>query len=148
MALNSTKDGYVISPSIQLLINFNTLGGISMKMSGRVGDSPLIGCGGYANKEGAVSSTGHGESIMKVLLAREVVYNIEGGQPPETACDKALQSMFQTVGGQGGVIAINKHGQVGRGFTTKRMAWAAVEEGVLKFGIEPNEEMVVSNCQT
>ncbi|KAJ7388551.1 hypothetical protein OS493_036918 [Desmophyllum pertusum] len=40
-------------------------GGISLKMPGRVGDSPLIGCGGYANKEGAVSTTGHGESIMK-----------------------------------------------------------------------------------
>ena len=113
-----------------------------MKMPGRVGDSPLIGCGGYANREGAVSTTGHGESIMKVLLAREVVYNIEGGHPPESACDKALQNMFQRVGGQGGVIAINNCGQVGWGFTTKRMAWATVVEDVLKFGIEPNEEIV------
>jgi len=149
-AINPGHDtvGAVAMDSSGKLACATSTGGISMKMPGRVGDSPLIGCGGYANKEGAVSSTGHGESIMKVLLAREVVYNIEGGHPPETACDKALQSMFQTVGGQGGVIAVNKHGQVGRGFTTKRMAWAAVEEGVLKFGIEPNEEMVVSNYQT
>ena len=116
-----------------------------MKMSGRVGDSPLIGCGGYANSEGAVSSTGHGESIMKVLLAREVVCNIEGGHPPERACDKALQNMFERVGGQGGVIAINKHGHVGKCFTTKRMAWASVVEGVVKFGIDPNEEIVDSS---
>ena len=43
--------------------------------------SPLIGCGGFANKEDAVSTTGHGESIMTVLLAREVVYNMEAGHP-------------------------------------------------------------------
>lgn len=117
-------------------------GGISLKMAGRVGDSPLVGCGGYANKEGAVSSTGHGESIMKVMLAREVVYNIEGGHPPGHACVKALQNMFERVGGQGGVIAIDKHGQVGKGFTTKRMAWASVNDDILKFGIEPNEEIL------
>ena len=111
-------------------------------MAGRVGDSPLIGCGGYANTEGAVSTTGHGESIMKMMLAREVVYNIEGGHPPGHACDKALQKMFQGVGGQGGAIAIDRHGQVGRGFTAKRMPWATIKEGVLKFGIEPNEEIV------
>lgn len=119
-------------------------GGISLKMAGRVGDSPLIGCGGYANKEGAVSTTGHGESIMKIMLAREVVYNIEGSLPPNHACDKALQRMFQRVGGQGGAIAIDRHGQVGKGFTTKRMPWATIKEGVLKFGIEPNEEIVDS----
>lgn len=113
-----------------------------MKMAGRVGDSPLVGCGGYANKEGAVSSTGHGESIIKVMLAREVVYNIEGGHPPGHACVKALQSMFERVGGQGGVIAVDKHGQVGKGFTTKRMAWASVNEDIVKFGIEPNEEIL------
>lgn len=115
-----------------------------MKMSGRVGDSPLVGCGGYANKEGAVSTTGHGESIMKVLLAREAVYNMESGYLPEAACNKALKYMLDRVGGQGGVIAINKHGHVGKGFTTKRMAWATITEGVLTFGIEPNEEIVDS----
>ena len=115
-------------------------------MPGRVGDSPLIGCGGYTNKEGAVSTTGHGESIMKTLLAREVVCNMEGGNPPDSACTKALEKMFDQVGGQGGAIAINKHGKVGRGFTTKRMPWATITEGVLKFGIEPNEEISDACC--
>ena len=112
-----------------------------MKMPRRVGDSPLIGCGSFANKEGAVSTTGHGESIMKVLLAREVVYNMESSHPPENACKRALQTMFTETGGQGGVIAIDKHGQAGSSFTTRRMAWATVKEGVLKYGIEPNEEI-------
>lgn len=46
-------------------------------MQGRIGDSPLIGCGGYANEHGGCSTTGHGESLMKMTLAREAVYNIE-----------------------------------------------------------------------
>ena len=49
-------------------------------MKGRVGDAPLIGCVGYANKTGGATVTGFGESIMKVTLAREVVYNMENGQ--------------------------------------------------------------------
>lgn len=133
--------GAVAMDSSGRLACATSTGGISLKMPGRVGDSPLIGCGGYANEEGAVSSTGHGESIMKTLLAREVVCNMEGGNPPDSACTKALEKMFEQVGGQGGAIAINKHGKVGRGFTTKRMPWATITEGVLKFGIEPNEEI-------
>lgn len=55
------------------------VGGIPAKMQGRIGDSPLIGCGGYANEYGGCSTTGHGESLMKITLAREAVYNIEKG---------------------------------------------------------------------
>ncbi|XP_078469272.1 isoaspartyl peptidase/L-asparaginase-like isoform X2 [Lampetra planeri] len=53
-------------------------GGITNKMPGRVGDSPIVGCGGYAdNAVGAVSTTGHGESIMKVTLARLILFHME-----------------------------------------------------------------------
>ncbi|XP_078469292.1 isoaspartyl peptidase/L-asparaginase-like isoform X5 [Lampetra planeri] len=55
-------------------------GGITNKMPGRVGDSPIVGCGGYAdNAVGAVSTTGHGESIMKVTLARLILFHMEAG---------------------------------------------------------------------
>ena len=50
------------------------------KLKGRVGDAPLIGCGGYANKTGAATVTGVGESIMQMTLGREVVYYMENGQ--------------------------------------------------------------------
>ncbi|KAF5900710.1 isoaspartyl peptidase/L-asparaginase-like, partial [Clarias magur] len=53
-------------------------GGIRNKMMGRVGDSPFIGSGGYAdNRSGAVSCTGHGESILKVTLARLILFHME-----------------------------------------------------------------------
>lgn len=54
-------------------------------MQGRIGDSPMIGCGGYANEYGGCSTTGHGESLMKMTLAREVVYNIEKGNTSQVA---------------------------------------------------------------
>jgi beta-aspartyl-peptidase (threonine type) len=49
-------------------------------LKGRVGDAPFIGCGGYVNNIGGATVTGFGESIMKVTLARDVVYNMENGQ--------------------------------------------------------------------
>ena len=55
------------------------------KLAGRVGDAPLIGCGAYANELGAATICGTGEEIMKVTLAREVVYNIERGQNAQVA---------------------------------------------------------------
>ena len=116
-------------------------------MAGRIGDSPLIGCGGYANNRGAVSSTGHGESIMKVMLAREVTYNIENGDHPEQACQTALRKMFTLLDGQGGVIAVDCSGKVGKAFTTKRMPWATIAQHTLSYGIEPNEELADEACQ-
>ncbi|KAJ8308615.1 hypothetical protein KUTeg_013489 [Tegillarca granosa] len=66
-------------------------GGITAKRPGRVGDSPIIGSGGYAdNVSGAVSTTGHGESIMKVCLARHVTYLMEQGMSAQEASEKAL----------------------------------------------------------
>ena len=50
------------------------------KLKGRVGDAPLVGCGGYANEYGAAASSGNGEAIMKMTLAREVVHNMESGK--------------------------------------------------------------------
>lgn len=111
-----------------------------MKMAGRIGDSPLVGSGGYASKFGAASTTGHGESIMKTVLAREVVYNMERGADSQQACEVGLKRMFEDVSGQGGVIAIDRHGRVGKHCTTKRMAWASVKDRQLCYGIEPGEE--------
>ncbi|CAB3981838.1 isoaspartyl peptidase L-asparaginase-like [Paramuricea clavata] len=52
-------------------------GGIPGKSKGRVGDVPLVGCGGYANEYGAAAACGHGESIIRMTVAKEVVYNMQ-----------------------------------------------------------------------
>ena len=59
---------------------FFYLGGVAGKHKGRVGDAPLVGCGGYANETGAATATGIGELIIKMTLTREVVYNMENGK--------------------------------------------------------------------
>ncbi|XP_071336974.1 isoaspartyl peptidase/L-asparaginase [Trachinotus anak] len=115
-------------------------GGIRHKMVGRVGDSPIIGCGGYAdNFSGAVSCTGHGESILKVTLARLILSQIEQGKSVAEASQLSLQYMGDRVRGAGGAIVVSPSGQWAATFTTERMAWAAVENDDLWYGLDPNK---------
>ncbi|XP_060942966.1 isoaspartyl peptidase/L-asparaginase [Limanda limanda] len=117
-------------------------GGIRNKMVGRVGDSPIIGSGGYAdNCSGAVSCTGHGESILKVTLARLILSHIEQGKSVADASQLSLRYMGERVRGAGGAIAVSPSGQWAATFTTERMAWAAVEEDVLWFGLDPDQRL-------
>lgn len=108
-------------------------------MAGRVGDSPMVGSGGYANSFAGVSTTGHGESILKVVLAKEVAKHVENGVPPTQACIEGVEMMFEKTKGQGGVICIDKDGNWGRGFSTVSMPWAALKDGVLTYGCHPNQ---------
>jgi beta-aspartyl-peptidase (threonine type) len=112
-------------------------GGVIGKRVGRVGDVPLIGSGGYAdNKVGGVSTTGHGESIMKVTLAKLVLTYMDTGMPVQEASEKALGYMRARVNGPGGLIALDAYGNIGLAFTTKRMVWASIKDGEMKKGIE------------
>ncbi|XP_028279085.1 isoaspartyl peptidase/L-asparaginase [Parambassis ranga] len=117
-------------------------GGIRNKMVGRVGDSPVIGSGGYAdNCSGAVSCTGHGESILKVTLARLILSYIEQGKSAADASQLSLEYMGSRVQGAGGAIVVTPPGQWAATFTTERMAWAAVENDILWYGLDPNERV-------
>jgi len=106
-------------------------GGMPMKLAGRVGDSPLIGCGTFAdNKSGGVSATGHGESIIKTTLAKTTVTLIEeNGLTAQNAADAAIDFLWTKVGGKGGVIVIDKNGNVGLSYNTTKMprAWMNIE---------------------
>ena len=66
-------------------------GGIFNKLAGRVGDSPLIGCGTYADDYGAVSCTGHGEAIIRVVMAKTAVDLLKSGMDPQTAAKQAIE---------------------------------------------------------
>ena len=63
-----------------IFLVLHSSGGIPRKMKGRISDAPLVGCGGYANEYGAATSSGFGEVLIKMTLARDVVYNIESGK--------------------------------------------------------------------
>ena len=112
-------------------------GGITMKMRGRVGDSPIVGCGAFADdSEGAASTTGHGESILKTFLASRAIGAMRtpagyvsglcvsgGGSPAQRSAKEAVHFMQCRVNGYGGVIVVLPSGDVGAAYTTPRMAW-------------------------
>ncbi|CAN0333283.1 unnamed protein product [Rangifer tarandus platyrhynchus] len=119
-------------------------GGIVNKMLGRVGDTPCIGSGGYAdNNIGAVSTTGHGESILKVNLARLALFHVEQGKSLEEAADASLGHMKSKVKGVGGIIMVNKAGEWAVKWTSTSMPWAAAKDGKLCSGIDGGDTSII-----
>jgi len=103
-------------------------GGTSLKFPGRVGDTPLVGCGGYAdNRYGAVSATGLGEYLMRFALSSRVMYELENQCNAEKAARDAVIRMENDIGGLGGVIVISREGDLGFAYNTPRMAYAWVD---------------------
>ena len=66
-------------------------------MKGRIGDAPLVGCGGYANEYGAATTSGFGEVLIKMTLARDVVYNLENGKSASVKFYKFFTCVYQVV---------------------------------------------------
>jgi beta-aspartyl-peptidase (threonine type) len=97
-------------------------GGITAKRWGRVGDSPLIGAGTYAdNRAAAVSATGSGEYFIRAVAAHEVAARIRlGCESLQQAIDGALADIA-SLGGKGGLIAVAPNGDAAWGFTTPAM---------------------------
>jgi len=113
-------------------------GGISGKMAGRVGDSPLIGAGTYAENDViALSATGQGEYFIRSVLAYEVAARIRYQQTPATeAIRQAFAERLEPLGGQGGVIAVTPSGEVLFHFNTPGMYRAGQDaQGRLTVGI-------------
>jgi beta-aspartyl-peptidase (threonine type) len=100
-------------------------GGTLNKAPGRLGDSSLIGCGCYANNESAAASTtGWGEPIMKLVLAKWTADRIAAGNLPEWAAQESMNYLKERVNGHGGIIVLDIHGHFGIAHNTPRMAWA------------------------
>jgi beta-aspartyl-peptidase (threonine type) len=106
-------------------------GGTPNKLPGRVGDSPLIGCGAYAhNRSGGVSATGHGEALMKVVMSKTTCDLVASGLDAQRAAKAAIQVLAERVKGLGGVIVVDSEGRIGAAHNTPRMAHAyATNEG-------------------
>jgi beta-aspartyl-peptidase (threonine type) len=105
-------------------------GGIPRKLPGRVGDSPLVGAGTYAdNASAAVCATGDGEALMKVLISKTVCDLIASGLRPQAACQRALADVATRFGAHGGLIALNPHGEIGVTCNSAAMPYAYVRPG-------------------
>lgn len=100
-------------------------GGTLNKAPGRLGDSSLIGCGCYAdNLSAAASTTGWGEPIMKLVLAKWAADRVESGSLPEWIAQEAMNYLKQRLDGHGGIILLDALGRFGIAHNTPRMAWA------------------------
>ncbi len=98
-------------------------GGMTNKAWGRVGDSPLIGAGTYANnKTCAISCTGHGEYFIRGVIAYDVSCMIEyGDKNLKEATDKVIYEKMKQMGGEGGLIAVDSSGNICMPFNTEGM---------------------------
>jgi beta-aspartyl-peptidase (threonine type) len=100
-------------------------GGTLNKAPGRVGDSSLIGCGCYAdNLSAAVSTTGWGEPMMKLVLGKWAADLVGAGKPPDMAAAAAITYLKSRLNGHGGMILLDAKGRYGIAHNTPRMAWA------------------------
>jgi len=102
-------------------------GGTMNKRPGRVGDSPIIGAGTYANRRCAVSATGVGEFFIRNAVAYDICARMEHlGQSIEAAARAVVLEKLAAQGGDGGVIALDARGRMAMPFNTPGMyrAWA------------------------
>lgn len=107
------------------LASGTSTGGTLFKYPGRVGDSALVGCGCYAdNLASAISCTGHGESIMKVVLAKTANDLVASGKSPQEAADAAIALLNKRTGGRGGLIILDREGRLGTAFSAPHMPYA------------------------
>jgi beta-aspartyl-peptidase (threonine type) len=108
------------------LASGTSTGGIRHKPVGRIGDSSMIGSGCYAdNDSAAVSCTGEGEAIMRLVLGKWAADQVAGGRHPQAAADAAIERLGTRLGGHGGLILLDRSGRRGVAFNARRMAWGA-----------------------
>ncbi len=112
-------------------------GGVPKKLPGRVGDTPIIGSGAFAdNRTGAASATGWGESIMKAALSKTACDYLAAAFLAQRSATLAVREMENRWNGLGGVIVVDKKGNLGIAHNTPEMAFARIgRSGKLKSGI-------------
>jgi len=122
----STVGAVVLDQDGNLAAGTST-GGTANKRWGRVGDSPIIGAGTYANNDScAVSATGHGEFFIRYVVAYNICNRVELGTPLAEAADTVINDILVKAGGEGGVIAMDRDGNIVTPFNTEGMYRASI----------------------
>ena len=104
-------------------------GGMTNKRYGRVGDVPVIGAGTYAdNNTAAISATGHGEYFIRTVAAHSIAARMEfKGQSVAQAADAVVMDVLKNMGGGGGVIAVDRKGNIAMPFNTSGMYRGSID---------------------
>ena len=111
-------------------------GGTMLKLRGRVGDTPLPGAGTYAGTAAAVSATGKGELIMRMLASKRIYDLIFAGATAQQAIEQTLREMRDSVGSEAGFIAVGRDGDIGLGHDTPALvhAWCGQADREIRVG--------------
>ena len=119
-------------------------GGMTGKSVGRIGDSPILGAGTYAdNLSGAVSVTGHGETILKFNVAGKILQRMEYfKESASDATEKVLEEMTNRLEETAGAITVGANGDIGHYWTSEKMAWAYQRGNKIHYGIKKGEDFV------
>ncbi len=121
------KDGNVAAAT--------STGGLTLKLPGRIGDTPLIGCGTYADNEaGACSTTGIGEVAVKLILAKTTCDFMRHGQPAVEAAESSIKLVNRRIRLKEsmGLIAIDMHGGIGVAHNSSHLCWACMTSEMRK----------------
>ncbi len=103
-------------------------GGLTNKRYGRVGDSPIIGAGNYANSECGVSATGHGEFFIRAVVAYDICALLSYQKMTiQDAADEVIQTKLRAMGGNGGVVGLDAQGNIMMSFNTPGMYRASID---------------------
>lgn len=126
--------GAAVMNSTGHIVAGTSTGGTPFKKAGRVGDSPIIGAGFYADDAVAgVSTTGWGEGILRVLLAREAAEQVESGLNVQQAANNSIAVLQKKVKGDGGLIIIDKNGNFAFAHNTPYMVVGAARSNEIEY---------------
>ncbi|CAN5154145.1 isoaspartyl peptidase/L-asparaginase family protein [soil metagenome] len=118
--------GCVVRDSEGRLAAATSTAGVFGKLPGRIGDSPIVGAGAWADGEAAVSCTGQGEYFMRTAVAVQIAHRMRfGGESLETAAAAAIAGVA-ALGGHGGLIAIDRDGRIAMPFASSGLKRAAM----------------------
>jgi L-asparaginase/beta-aspartyl-peptidase (threonine type) len=123
--LNAGTVGAVAVDGQGALAAATSTGGVFGKLSGRVGDSPIVGAGTWADARVAVSCTGPGEMFQRCAAAAQLAFRVRGGESVNQAAAAVLEEV-RALGGLGGLIAVGADGQIAMPFTSAGMKRAAL----------------------
>jgi beta-aspartyl-peptidase (threonine type) len=112
------------------IVSGSSTSGWPGKLPGRVGDSPIIGAGVYANDVAGASCTGKGEQILRITMGRMAVFHVEQGLSVQQAAETVMAELRQKTSGEAGLILVDNLGNVAIQFDTSHMPVAVLSSGM------------------
>ncbi len=112
------------------LVAATSTGGIPYKLPGRVGDSPLVGAGFYADENAAISCTGDGEDFTRLLIAKRAAENAARGMSAREAAEATIALLSAKAQGTGGLIMVDRSGNIGFSWNSQNMVYAYLTQNM------------------